>query len=188
MRSDGRLYYTMQLVKGRTLSSALEACASLDERLACLPHFVDMCQAIAFAHSRGVVHRDIKPENVMIGEFGETIVLDWGLAKVRGVRDIRSKDLAAEIKEFQDAQVGKTMDGSAIGTPAYMSPEQAEGEIDEIDERSDVWSLGVVLYELLTGELPFTGILPFDIIGKVMTHQVTPCPPFAPTRRPIWLR
>jgi serine/threonine-protein kinase len=87
-RHDGTLYYTMKLVKGKTLSQALRDCRSLQERLALLPNFVDLCQAIAYAHNRGVIHRDIKPGNVMVGQFGETVVLDWGLAKVRNSEDV----------------------------------------------------------------------------------------------------
>ena len=87
-RQDGTLYYTMRLVKGKTLSEALRECHSLSERLGLLSNFLDLCQAIAYAHSRGVIHRDIKPENVVVGDFGETVVLDWGLAKARGTRGL----------------------------------------------------------------------------------------------------
>lgn len=157
-REDGTLYYTMRLVRGRTLKSALHDAMDLSERLVLLGHFVDLCQAIAYAHSRGVIHRDIKPDNVMIGEFGETMVLDWGVAKVRGKDDIRGRELVREIELLQEQRsAAETLPGAAFGTPAYMSPEQAEGRIDEIDERSDVWSLGVVLFQLLTGKLPITG-------------------------------
>ena len=114
VREDGRLYYTMQLVKGRTLADALAGCQSLEDRLQYLPHFVDMCQAIAFAHNKGVVHRDTVSENVMIGNLEKTIVLDWGLAKVKGKQDIQGQELAAEIREFQDANIGKTLDGKAL--------------------------------------------------------------------------
>jgi eukaryotic-like serine/threonine-protein kinase len=171
-RADGTFYYTMKLVRGRTLAQALREALNLQGRLKLLHHYVDLCNAVAYAHSRGVIHRDIKTENVMLGEFGETVVLDWGLAKVKGKKDIRSREIERELKLLQDAGTGKTVDGSAIGTPAYMSPEQAEGAIDEIDERSDVWSLGAVLYELLTGKPPFEGVTPYEIIGKVLKDEI----------------
>jgi eukaryotic-like serine/threonine-protein kinase len=171
-RQTGEYYYTMKLVRGRTLADALKTCSSMPERLKLLHHFVDLCNAVAYAHSRGVVHRDIKPENVMLGEFGETVVLDWGLAKVEGKKDIQGRDIEREMSLFQDAATGKTVDGTAIGTPAYMSPEQADGAISDIDHKSDIWSLGAVLYELLTGKPPFDGITPYEIIGKVMTEEV----------------
>jgi len=173
-RADGTLYYTMKIVRGRTLADALKEAKTLKDRLKYLTHFVDLCQAVAYAHSRGVIHRDIKPENTMLGEFGETVVLDWGLAKVRGKQDIRGKELEKEIALYQDAAAGKTVDGKAIGTPAYMSPEQAEGKVEEIDERSDVWSLGAALYEVLTGKTPFEGVTPFEVIGKVLKDAVRP--------------
>ncbi len=153
-RKSGDYYYAMKLVRGSSLAKALESATSLEERLALLPHFVDLCQAIAYAHSRGVVHRDIKPQNVMVGEFGETLVLDWGLAKVRGKSDIVSAELERGLN-LKDS-VLETMPGVPHGTPAYMSPEQCQGDIGAIDERSDVWALGVVLYQILTGKLPFT--------------------------------
>jgi len=171
-REDGAFYYTMRLVRGRTLASALREAAGLTARLRLLDHFIDLCQAIAYAHSRGVVHRDIKPDNVMLGEFGETVVLDWGLAKMRGQKDIRGSELARGVAELQDEEAAKTMAGSAIGTPAYMSPEQADGNIDQIDERSDNWGLGAVLFEILAGRAPFTGVNPYEIIGKVMREDV----------------
>jgi eukaryotic-like serine/threonine-protein kinase len=171
-RADGKLYYTMRLVRGRSLAAAIRDCSTLAERLKLLPHFVDLCQAVAYAHSRGVVHRDLKPENAMLGEFGETVVLDWGLAKVRGKADIRGGELARDLALLHDAGAGQTVDGSAIGTPAYMSPEQADGKVEEIDERSDVWSLGAVLYEVLTGRPPFEGFTPFEVMGKVLKDEV----------------
>jgi WD40 repeat protein/serine/threonine protein kinase len=183
-RDDGTLYYTMKLVRGKTLAQTLRSCRSLEERLRLLPHYVALCQAIAYAHSRGVIHRDIKTGNVMLGEFGETVVLDWGLAKVRGQQDIGGGELEQEIRLYRDEEAGKTVDGRAIGTPAYMSPEQAEGEIEAIDERSDVWSLGAVLYEILTGRPPFEGVNAFEVIGKVLSERVTPPRQVDPTIPP----
>jgi len=173
-REDGTLYYTMKLVRGKNLAAALRECHDLDERLRLLPHYVDLCNAIAYAHSRGVIHRDIKTDNVMLGEFGETVVLDWGLAKVRGEQDIGVRELERGIRLYQGVEAGKTVDGRAIGTPAYMSPEQADGRVEDIDERSDLWSLGAVLYELLTGRPPFEGVNAFEIIGKVLADPITP--------------
>ena len=171
-RVDGTIYYTMKLVRGRTLKDALEAAVDLGDRLKLLSHFTDLCNAVAYAHSRGVIHRDIKPENVMVGEFGETVVLDWGLAKVRGKKDIRSADLERNVELMRDGGGLNTVDGSAMGTPAFMSPEQARGHISQVDERSDIWSLGVVLFQLLTGALPFRGKNPLSMMLEVVDGEI----------------
>ncbi|MEO1229805.1 MAG: serine/threonine-protein kinase, partial [Myxococcota bacterium] len=183
-REDGTLYYTMKLVRGRTMRKALETALDLQERLSLLPHFVDLCQAIAYAHSRGVIHRDIKPDNVMIGEFGETLVLDWGVAKVRGKNDLQSHDLARAIARMKDEESARTLPGSAFGTPAYMSPEQARGQLEYIDERSDVWSLGVVLYQLLSGALPYPPGPVLHLLLRAAQADLRPLEDVAPDAPP----
>jgi len=167
-RPDGSLYYTMRLVEGETLASAIAKSLDLAERLTLLPHFYNLCNAIAYAHSRGVLHRDIKPENVMIGPFGETVVLDWGLAKVRGERDHSVRHLERHLSLIREVDIEKTMSGRVVGTPAYMPPEQARGELERLDERSDVYALGAVLYEILTGRRPFEGDTAYEILDRVI--------------------
>jgi WD40 repeat protein len=154
-REDGSLYYSMKRVRGRTLAAALEDCGSLDDRLSLLPHLLDVVQTIAYAHSNGVIHRDLKPANVMVGAFGETQVLDWGLARVRGISDAEPTKQSGSAAAPSGQSAGTTHHGQILGTPSYMSPEQASGDNSKVDERSDVWSLGALLFETLTGQLPF---------------------------------
>lgn len=130
---DGTPWYTMRRVAGRTLGDALERCATLDDRLKLLRHVTEVARVLAFAHSQGVVHCDVKPSNILIGPLGETLLIDWGVAR----------------------ELSGPGTGPAGGTPAYMSPEQSRG--DAVDPRSDVWSLGVVLHQLLSAREPSVG-------------------------------
>ncbi len=178
-RRDGSLYYTMQQVRGRTLAEALEASADLGRRLELLPSVLTVCQAVAYAHSRGVVHRDVKPQNVMLGPFGETYLLDWGLARVRGKEDLRGE----ELKMAPDL-TGDQLAPGAIGTPSYMSPEQAQGRVEDIDERSDVWGLGAVLYQLVTGVPPYDGTHPMEVVAKILKDPLVSAAQLQPKAPP----
>jgi serine/threonine protein kinase len=145
---QGHPYYTMRRVRGRTLRDAMTACTTPAERRQLLGHFVALCQTLAYAHARGVVHRDVKPENVMVGPFGETLLLDWGLAGPARV----AAEAPLGAPPLVDAR--QTRVGAVMGTPAYMSPEQARGEASQVGPATDVWSLGVLMVELLIGASP----------------------------------
>ncbi|MHC4342290.1 MAG: WD40 repeat domain-containing serine/threonine-protein kinase, partial [Planctomycetota bacterium] len=147
-------YYTMRYFKGeRTLATAIEAARDLDARLALLEPFLKVCDAVRYAHARGVLHRDLKPENVALGEFGEAVVLDWGLSKMEARPDVAGSRWRSRIEEFRDATDLHTVAG-ALGTPGYMAPEAVLGRSEGVDERSDVYSLGAILFQILTGRLP----------------------------------
>ena len=181
-RADGAYYYTQKLVRGASFKTSLAGARTLAGRLKLLSHFADICHAVAYAHSRGVVHRDLKPENVVLGEFGETVVLDWGLAKARGQLDLKARQIAREALALRSPDA--TVEGQALGTPSYMSPEQALGQLEQIDERSDVWSLGAILYEMLTGQPPFRGDTAYSVIGKVIKDPVRPVRALSPDAPP----
>lgn len=189
---SGCLYYTMRVVRGRTLASAIHAATTPTERLALINHFAGLCQAIAYAHNRGVVHRDIKPENVMIGEFGETFVLDWGLANIAEDSSPLSLRAAASLSHPPaprkytaaltpgTAESFRTQCGSIVGTPQYMSPEQLLQRSDGCSPTSDVWSLGIVLYYILTGKLPFVAANFGELLLKVQAVDVVTIDDSAP--------
>ena len=183
-RPDGSFYYVQKLVRGRTLRAALDACKSVQDRLGLLAHFVDVCQALAYAHGRGVIHRDIKPENVMVGEFGETVILDWGLAKVKATEDPRSGEQPPRASASSSDDAFSTRAGAVLGTPLYMSPEQAAGKLDQIDERTDVWSLGALLYEILAGRPPFLGTKATAVLLKVLNEVPEPVRAHCPAAPP----
>lgn len=171
--ADKRPFFAMKLVKGETLSKLLaDREEPTAERGKYIGVFEQICQTMAYAHSRGVIHRDLKPANIMVGAFGEVQVMDWGLAKVLpagGVADEKKshdKQQGQSVIKTLRSQIGsdvpgtfgsQTQMGSVMGTPAYMPPEQALGEIDNLDERADVFGLGAILCEILTGQPPYTG-------------------------------
>jgi serine/threonine protein kinase len=161
---EGRPFYVMTFINGRTLKEEIDAYhagsptsgESADvNRCRLLEVFVQVCQAIAYAHSRGVLHRDLKPENVMLGEYGETLVLDWGMAKVRGLPEDPADDRSVRLTCGSGSS--ETRAGTVLGSPAYMAPEAASGQAGEADERTDVYLLGATLYYILTGRPPREG-------------------------------
>jgi len=163
---DQRPYFAMKLVKGETLAAVLSKRKPSSDGLPRLLSILEsICQTMAYAHARGVIHRDLKPSNVMVGSFGEVQVMDWGLAKVLpqgGVTDDasagRTKNEATVIATARSgSDVDASLVGSIMGTPAYMAPEQARGEVDQLDQRVDVFAIGSIFCEMLTGQPAFLG-------------------------------
>jgi serine/threonine protein kinase len=196
---DGNPFYTMRLVAGQTLKEAIDEChcgagvspakpgfvagvsparqkaggtpaPQMADLKGLLRHFVMVCQTVAFAHNRGVIHRDLKPANIMLGRFGETLVMDWGLAKP--LRDGESDE--STLGAVADQQLADRPDLTAtdaiVGTPAYMPPEQALGKANEVGVEADIYALGAVLYHLLTGTPPYTGGSSLEVLKKVATE------------------
>jgi len=179
---DQQPFYTMRFVNGRTLTEAARAyhqkraegqVDSLDF-LTLMNSFVIVCNTIAYAHSRGVIHRDLKGQNVLLGDFGEVVVLDWGLAKLVDRPDLQPPTPLL-IDEVTEEDIDLTIEGQMIGTPAYMAPEQDAGFLTLIDRRTDVYGLGAILYEILTGHRPFTGADTREVLRKV--REEDPVPP-----------
>jgi tetratricopeptide (TPR) repeat protein/tRNA A-37 threonylcarbamoyl transferase component Bud32 len=166
---DGRVYFSMKWVQGDSLAALLsrdrkraQESGRTPDPTPYLRHLIKVCDALLFAHDRGVVHRDLKPENLMIGRFGEVLVMDWGLA-----RSIRTdQETGIRLDETTENPL-RTLDGAVQGTPAYMPPEQALGEVNEVDEKSDVYSLGATLYEILTGTPPHRKGTTKEVLDRV---------------------
>src|SRR5215831_2203060 len=149
---DGRAFYCMKYVEGQRLDQYLRNIRTLPERLKLLER---IAEPLAFAHSKGILHRDLKPENVMIGPFGEVLVMDWGVAKVKdAVRPEASTEVQGYSSSSLSIDLSETAHGRILGTPGYMSPEQARGETGSIDERTDIYSLGAILAFMLAGGGP----------------------------------
>jgi eukaryotic-like serine/threonine-protein kinase len=178
---DGRPFYAMRFIRGDNLKSAIEQFHQAEEKgrepgeralalLKLLRRFLDVCNAIDYAHSRGVLHRDLKPGNIMLGKFGETLVVDWGLAKSVGRNESAPASAALDDRTLvpeSGSDLSGTEVGARLGTPAYMSPEQAAGRIDALGPASDVYSLGATLYCLLTGRAPFNDPNLAELLKKV---------------------
>lgn len=181
---DGRHFYTMRFVKGKTLTEVIAQHHSPEKKaeaghhglLRMMNYFVSICQTIAYAHSKNIIHRDLKGDNVIIGDFGEVVVLDWGLAKRCEESGVSSQTVFAGL----DPNDIQTLQGERLGTPAFMAPEQAEGRLDLIDFRTDVYGLASILYEILTGDPPFTG----KSITRVLADVVGTVPESPRSRNP----
>ena len=185
---DGRLYFTMQEVRGRTLADVIDEVHQPRGRPSpggggwfarwtfrrLVDAFLTVCESVAYAHSRGVVHRDIKPSNIMVGAFGEVRVLDWGLARVLGRQDRAAEAGALGAVEVERREAHMTRQGAVAGTPMFMPPEQARGELDALGPPSDVYSLGAVLFVILTGRMPHGGRTTADVLTEVRAGRVAP--------------
>jgi eukaryotic-like serine/threonine-protein kinase len=180
-------FYTMRFMSGQELAKAIDEYHRLRslgqaghlELCRLLNAFVSVCHAVGYAHSRGVIHRDLKPSNVMIGGFGEVVVLDWGLAKALGEPEKKGGEAEQDQPEKSSLSLSAagrselTRDGQAVGTPAYMAPEQARGEREAIDTRTDIYGLGAILFRILTGQRPHRGRKTKEILAKI-TEGPTP--------------
>ncbi|HWB12253.1 MAG TPA: bifunctional serine/threonine-protein kinase/formylglycine-generating enzyme family protein [Pirellulales bacterium] len=175
---DGRPFYAMRLIRGKSLEEAVRQfhevpCEAGERELRLrklLRRFIDICNAVDYAHSRGVLHRDIKPANVMLGPYGETLVVDWGLAKPATSRDMPSGTAETWLAPQTAGNTPATRAGSVIGTPAYMGPEQAAGALDQLGPASDVYSLGATLYTVLTNRAPFEDENDFSVMrARILT-------------------
>ena len=183
---DGRPYYAMRFIRGRSLKAALEETrALLQSREAgavdrwmvsirgLVRSLVSVCQAMQYAHDRGVLHRDLKPANIMLGEYGETLVVDWGLAKMVGREGVDDSTLSEAGLLANLGNQEATQAGSAVGTPQYMSPEQSRGERDTLGPACDIYSLGATLYHVIAGQPPYVGSL-LDVLKRVQSGDLTP--------------
>lgn len=183
--ANGRLFYTMKKVVGRTLKEILsdlqrgDSTTLLEFKLEqLLSIFRKICDAVAYAHSRGVIHRDLKPENIMVGAFGEVLVMDWGLAKLSS-EDLETDPLPGAFHPLTDdpsatSQSDITLAGTVMGSPRYMSPEQAAGQGDQVDARSDIFSLGGILYAILTLQPPISGSTISEVLMNVRSGDIAP--------------
>jgi PAS domain S-box-containing protein len=187
-RSDNQQpFYTMRFVKGRTLTEVARAYhqkrvvdqADALDLPVLLNAFVTVCNTVAYAHSRGIIHRDLKGQNVVLGDFGEVVVLDWGLAKRLDEPYVEADVTVDSLAQDQSREMGLTVQGQTMGTPAYMAPEQAEGRLDLIARHTDIYGLGAILYEILTGQPPFADSDTQALLQKVREGQ--PAPP-----RQLW--
>ncbi|MEO8702087.1 MAG: WD40 repeat domain-containing serine/threonine-protein kinase [Kofleriaceae bacterium] len=168
---SGQPFYAMKLIRGQPLDVRIAAAETLAERLALLPAVIAVADALAFAHSESVIHRDLKPANVLVGDFGETVVIDWGIAK--DLTASETDDLSiGPFRDAAQARRNETLEGAVMGTPAYMPPEQAAG--DRVDARADVYALGALLYQLLAGAAPYTGRTTADVLAAVLETPPTP--------------
>ncbi len=172
---EGRVYFTMPLVRGLTLAEILAAAREQRgrwSRARVLEVLLKVCDAVAFAHSRGVLHRDLKPANVMVGRFGEVYVMDWGLARAATGDESHADDPPADLELA--SREALTLDGEILGTPAYMAPEQAQSNSRELDARCDVYALGAVLYEVLAGERPYGDLASADALAQLRRRAPDP--------------
>jgi tRNA A-37 threonylcarbamoyl transferase component Bud32 len=182
---DGRPYYAMRFIRGDSLREAIERFHNAEpgkrdpghralELHNLLGRFVDVCQAMQYAHDRGILHRDLKPGNIMLGKYGETLVVDWGLAKPVGKTESAISSQEPTLRPATGSGSAETLPGSALGTPQYMSPEQAAGRLDQLGPASDVYSLGATLYSVLTGKPPFEDTDVGAIIRRVQQGDFLP--------------
>jgi len=176
---SGQPYYTMRFVRGRTLTEAVQTFhrnrqAGRDDPLEfvnLLSAFVSVCHTIAYAHSHGIIHRDLKGENIVLGDFGEVLVLDWGLAKRLGHDEEPTADHNSDL---ETALPGQTVMGQVMGTPAYMAPEQAQGRLDLIGPATDIFGAGAIFYEILAGRPPFAGTTTIDVLEQARSADISP--------------